>query len=145
MANVTGIKTSPVDIEQRKKLGLRAGDTVKVSQRIKEGDKTRYQIFDGLIIAMKHGTESGATFTVRNTVDGVGVERIFPLFSPNIGKIEITRRAKVRRAKLYHVRRKAAKEIRKQMRVEMRKKDDDMMIVDETVVAASPVVVEEKK
>ena len=72
---------------------------------------------------------------MRKTIDGVGVERIFPLYSPNVGKIEITRRAKVRRSKLYHIRRKAAKEIRRQMRSEMKVKDDEVMIADETVVA----------
>lgn len=100
----------------RKALELRSGDTVRVWQKIKEGDKTRLQAFEGLILARKHGNEAGATFTVRKTIDGVGVERIFPLYSPVIDEIEILRRSKVRRAKLYFVREKAAKEIRRQMR-----------------------------
>jgi large subunit ribosomal protein L19 len=107
---------SSIDTEARKKLDLRAGDTVKVWQKIKEGEKTRLQAFEGLVLARKHGTEPGATFTVRKVTSGVGVEKIFPLYSPMIDKIEVIRRAKVRRAKLYHVRLKAAKEISREMR-----------------------------
>ncbi|MBX4187486.1 MAG: 50S ribosomal protein L19 [Candidatus Doudnabacteria bacterium] len=114
--NVANIKISPINIEERKKIDLRAGDTVKVWQKIKEGDKTRLQAFEGLVLARKHGSEPGATFTVRKVASGVGVEKIFPLYSPSIDKIEILRRAKVRRAKLYHIREKAAKEISRQMR-----------------------------
>jgi large subunit ribosomal protein L19 len=108
--------TSPIDMSARKALGLRSGDTVRVWQKIKEGDKTRLQAFEGLILSRKHGDEAGATFTVRKSVDGVGVERIFPLYSPMIDEIEIVRRSKVRRSKLYFVREKATKEIRRQMR-----------------------------
>ena len=115
------ITISPVNVEQRRKLDLRAGDTVKIWQKIKEkakdgGDKVRLQAFEGLVLARKHGTEAGATFTVRKVASGVGVEKIYPLYSPNIDKIEILRRAKVRRAKLYHIREKAAKEISREMR-----------------------------
>ena len=110
------IKFSPVDIEARSKLDFRAGDTLKVWQRVKEGDKSRLQAFEGLVIARKHGRESGATMTLRRVSSGVGVERIFPLYSPTIEKIEILSRSKVRRAKLYYVREKAAKEIRKKMK-----------------------------
>jgi large subunit ribosomal protein L19 len=108
--------TSPIDMEARKALKLRSGDTVRVWQKITEGDKTRLQAFEGLILSRKHGDEAGGTFTVRKTVDGVGVERIFPLYSPMIDEIEIVRRSKVRRSKLYFVREKATKEIRRQMR-----------------------------
>ncbi len=100
----------------RKALKLRSGDTVRVWQKIKEGDKTRLQAFEGLILSRKHGDEAGATFTVRKVIDGVGVERIFPLYSPMIDEIETIRKSKVRRSKLYFVREKAAKEIRRQMR-----------------------------
>ncbi len=110
------IKISTVNKSERVKLGLRAGDMVKVWQKIKEKDKTRLQAFDGLVLAVKHGTEAGATFTVRKVASGVGVEKIFPLYSPMIDKIDILKRSKVRRAKLYHVREKAAKEVRRQMR-----------------------------
>lgn len=107
---------STVNIEERKKLDIRPGDTVKVWQKIQEKGKTRLQAFEGLVLTRKHGTESGATFTVRKVIDGVGVEKIFPLYTPMIDKVELLRRSKVRRAKLYFVREKAAKEIRRQMR-----------------------------
>ena len=110
------MKISPVNMEKRVKLGLRAGDTVDVVQRIKEKDKFRLQSFEGLVLAHKHGNEAGATFTVRRVASGVGVEKVFPLYSPMIEEIKVLKRAKVRRAKLYHIRTKAAKEISRQMR-----------------------------
>ncbi len=107
---------SPVKIADRESLDMRAGDTVRVWQKIQEKDKTRLQAFEGLVIAVKHGKEAGSTFTVRRVASGVGVEKIFPLYSPMIDSIETLKRSKVRRAKLYHIREKAAKEIRRQMR-----------------------------
>lgn len=109
-------KISPVNIEDRAKLGISPGDTVRVWIKVQEKGKTRLQPFEGLVLAHKHGNEPGATFTVRKVASGVGVEKIFLLYSPNIDKIEIIRRAKVRRAKLYYIREKAAREIRRQMR-----------------------------
>ena len=109
-------KFSPVNIEERKKIDIRPGDTVRVSLRVEEKGKVRTQAFEGMVIAKKHGTEPGATFTVRKVASGVGVERVFPLFSQLIEKIEVRKRAKVRRAKLYFVRRKAVKEISKKMK-----------------------------
>ncbi len=106
---------SPVNIAERAKMDMRAGDTVRVWQKTKEGDKTRLQAFEGLILARKHGTEPGATFTVRATLSGVGVEKTFPLYSPMIDKIEILRRSKARRAKLYYIRDKSTREIRKKI------------------------------
>jgi len=111
-----GVTISSVNIKNRKEIGIRAGDTVRVSQKIQEKGKTRIQVFEGLVLARKHGNEPGATFTVRKVSKGVGVEKIFPLYSPMIDKIEIVRRSKVRRAKLYFIREKVAREIRKQMR-----------------------------
>ncbi len=107
---------SPVNIDERKALDLRAGDTVKVWQKIMEKGKTRLQAFEGLVLARKHGREAGATFTVRRVASGVGVEKIFPIFSPIIDRIEVLKRSKVRRSKLYHIRTKAAKEVSRQMR-----------------------------
>ncbi len=95
---------------------IKPGATIKVWQKIKEGDKTRLQAFEGLIIARKHGKEPGATFTVRKMIGDIGVERIFPLYSPNIEKIELISQSKVRRARLYYIREKAAKAIRKKMK-----------------------------
>jgi large subunit ribosomal protein L19 len=112
----TGIQLTPVNIEARKKLDFKAGDTVRVQVRIQEKGKTRLQAFEGLVIARKHGTETGATFTVRKVSNGVGVERIFPLFSPNVDSIELVKKAKTRRSKLYFLRDKTAKEIRRKLR-----------------------------
>lgn len=83
---------------------VRAGDTVRVEEIIKEGDKEKIQAFEGIVIARKHGKEMGATITVRKEILGVGVERIFPLHSPNIKSIKILKRGKVKRAKLYYLR-----------------------------------------
>ncbi len=84
------------------------GDTVKVHVRIKEGDKSRIQIFEGTVIAMKHGGIS-RTFTVRRVAHGCGIERVFPLHSPSVDKVELVRHGKVRRAKLYYLRDRVGK------------------------------------
>lgn len=114
--NIKAAKLPPANKEERKNLDMRPGDTIKVFQIIQEKGKTRSQAFEGIVLARKHGTEAGATFTVRKVSEGVGVERIFPIYSPAIEKIEIIRRAKVRRAKLYYIRTKAAKEVNRQMK-----------------------------
>ncbi len=132
MANtvlLSKIKFSPVDIEARKKLDFRAGDTVRVWGKIAEEKisakankkdekivKFRLQAFEGTVLARKHGTEPGGTFTVRRVASGVGVERIFPLYSPMVDKIEIIKRANARRSKLYYIRTKAVKDVRRKMR-----------------------------
>ena len=111
------IKLSPVNIEDRKKLNFSAGDTVRVwSKILDEKGKTRLQAFEGIVLAKKHGTEIGATFTVRKIASGVGVERIFPLFSPSIDKIEVTKKSRARKSKLYYVRTKAVKDVRRKLR-----------------------------
>ncbi len=135
---------------------FKTGDTVrvwqKITERVMEKDKvkerTRSQAFEGLILGRKHGTEAGATFTVRKVIDGIGVERIFPIHSPLIEKIEVLKTAKVRRAKLYHIRKKAAKEIKREMKhVKLMKEE-----VEPKVAAPAPkeepkaeAKVEEKK
>jgi large subunit ribosomal protein L19 len=83
---------------------FRTGYTVKVHQRIKEGGKERVQIFEGLVIARKGGTGVNGTFTVRKIASGVGVERIYPLHSPNIVKLEVVKPTDVKKAKIYYVR-----------------------------------------
>ena len=104
-------------IRDLKKLpAIRSGDIIRVSQKIKEGEKERVQAFEGLVIARKHGRGISATITVRKTSDGIGVERIFPLHSPTIKKIDVLKHSKTRRAKLYYIRDKAAKEARRNLR-----------------------------
>ena len=112
----TAIKFTPVDMATRKKLDFKAGDSVRVWSKILEKGKTRLQAFEGLVLARKHGTELGGTFTVRKVASGVGVERIFPLFSPNVDKIEILKKSKTRRSKLYYIRTKAVKEVKKRLK-----------------------------
>ncbi|MEK7564500.1 MAG: 50S ribosomal protein L19 [Patescibacteria group bacterium] len=104
-------------MDARKKLDFKAGDTIRVSSKIvDEKGKARLQAFEGIVLARKHGAEIGATFTVRKVASGVGVERIFPLYSPMVDKIEITKRSRARRSKLYYVRTKAVKDVRRKMR-----------------------------
>ena len=87
---------------------INVGDTVKVHQRIVEGTRERIQLFEGTVIAKKNGGIS-ETFTVRRMSFGVGIEKTFPLHSPNVVKVEITRQGKVRRAKLYYLRDRVGK------------------------------------
>lgn len=150
---------SPVNTEGRAKLGIRSGDTVRVVQNIvelKKGKGTdkkekttknvRKQAFEGLVLAVKHGTEPGAMFTVRTTLSGVGVEKVFPLYSPAIDSIEIIRRSEMRRAKLYFIREKAAKEVKRQLRNahQMNVKSDEAVVATEAeAVPEAPA--EEKK
>jgi len=102
---------------------VRPGDTVKVYQTIKEKDKERTQIFEGTVIAIKHNREIGATITVRKVVDNIGVERIFPLHLPTLKKIEIVRRSKVRRAKLYFLRHVSGKKAKLKRKKRVRKSE----------------------
>ncbi len=90
---------------------FRIGDTVKVHVKIKEGDKERIQMYEGVVIARK-GQGLTETFTVRRVAYGVGVERTFPVHSPKLEKIEISRHGKVRRAKLYYLRERTGKAAR---------------------------------
>lgn len=91
---------------------IRTGHTVRVHQKIKEGDKERVQIFEGLVIKMNSGYGADKTFTVRKIVEGIGVERVFPLYSPKIEKIEVKKESKVRRAKLHYMRDRSGKSAR---------------------------------
>jgi large subunit ribosomal protein L19 len=96
-----------IDVVEKTQLAerpeMRAGDTVKVHVKVREGDKERIQVFEGVVIGLHRGG-TRASFTVRKVSFGQGVERIFPLHSPTISKVEVTRSAKVRRAKLYYLR-----------------------------------------
>ena len=99
------INGSSIKAEQPK---FEVGDTVRVSCRIKEGDKSRTQMFEGTVIAKKHGGVE-ETFTVRRVSYGVGVEKTFPIHSPKVAKVEVIRTGKVRRAKLYYLRDRVGK------------------------------------
>ena len=117
----TMITFSPVDIQARKDLDFSSGDVVRVWNKIKENDgKIRLQAFEGMVLARKHGTEIGATFTVRRVASGIGVERVYPLFSVMIDKIEIVRKSHTRRSKLYYVRDKAIRDVRRKLKADTR-------------------------
>lgn len=102
-----------IEAEQSKKEppALRPGETVRVHVKVVEGEKERTQVFEGIVIAIA-GKGNRATFTVRKISYGVGVERIFPLHSPRIEKVEVVARGKVRRAKLYYLRQRSGKAAR---------------------------------
>lgn len=142
----TGLKLTPVDINSRKELDFKAGDTVRVQVKIQEKGKTRLQAFEGLVLARKHGREIGATFTVRKVASGVGVERIFPLYSPNIDKIEIIKKSKTRRSKLYFIRDKAVKEVKKRLKsITLSKEESDAMQYEATEEEIVEESTEDKK
>lgn len=90
---------------------FKPGDTVKVHVKIKEGEKERIQVFKGVVIRKRKGT-TNATFTVRKISYGIGVERIFPMHSPNIGRVEVVSRGRVRRSRLYYLRKRRGKSAR---------------------------------
>jgi len=113
------ITLSPVNMEARRSLQFKTGDTVRVWVKVLEDaakKKYRLQAFEGMVLARKHGTEAGAMFTVRKVASSVGVERVFPLYSPMIDKIELVKRSRVRRAKLYYVREKAVRDVRRKLK-----------------------------
>src|SRR3990167_4257960 len=139
----SSVVISPVDMKARAALGLRAGDVVRVWQKVvdlkqqKQANKkemtvknVRKQAFEGTVLAVKHGTEPGAMFTVRKVSSGVGVEKIFPLYSPMIETIEVLRRTRTRRAKLYFIRRKAASEVKRAMRRQLQVADRTAPVAD---------------
>ena len=103
MAKITDVKAAP---------DFRVGDSVKVFVKIKEGDKERVQAFAGTVIARDNKSGNAATFTVRRISFGVGVEKVFPINSPYIDRVEVERSAKVRRAKLYYLRNLTGKKAR---------------------------------
>ncbi len=95
---------------------LHAGDVVKIHRKIVEGGKERIQVFQGMVIAMRGGQSSSPTVTVRKVSFGIGVEIVFPIYSPNIEKIEVLKSTRSRRAKLYFVREKSAKLLRRKLK-----------------------------
>lgn len=129
---------------------LNTGDTVRVHLKIKEGEKERVQIFEGLIIAVKHGKGLDGTFTVRKESFGVGVERVFPLHSPRIIKIERVKQSKVRRSKLYFIRELSGKKARlkdlNRDHAEWEEKgaEEELEKIEEAVAAEAEARAEEK-
>ena len=105
------IESETLTARSRDNVDVRPGDTVRVHVRVREGEKTRTQIFEGTVIKIRNSGPS-TTFTVRKISNGIGVERIFPACSPNLVKIEVTARHKVRRAKLYFLRDRQGKAMR---------------------------------
>jgi len=97
---------------------LKVGMTVRIHQKLKQGEKGKASIFEGLVIAHKHGGEAGASITVRRVVGEYGVEKVYPLRAPSIEKIEVVKTGRTRRAKMYYLREKTQKEIRKKTRAE---------------------------
>jgi len=124
--NLTSTKGTAPDI--------RVGYTVRVHQKIKEGGKERIQIFEGLVIKVNAGYGSDKTFTVRKIVSGVGVEKIFPLHSANIAQIEIVKKAKIRRAKLFYMRERTGKSARLK---ETYTKEGDEVVLDKSALIAA--------
>ncbi len=114
---------------------LRVGWTVKIHQKLKEKEKAKNQTFEGMIIAKKHGSELGGTITVRKMSGGIGVEKILPLNLPSIEKIEVLKKPRVSRAKLYFLREKSSKEIRKKTKQEVSQK----AVIEESVAPEEQV------
>jgi len=102
---------------------IKPGATIRVIERVKEGEKERTSQFEGIVLARKHGSEAGASFTVRATVAGVGVEKVYPLHSPLIQKVEVLESPnKVHRSKLYYLRGFSRKEVRRKIGSSQEKK-----------------------
>ncbi len=114
---------------------FRAGDTVRVAYRVKEGNRSRIQNFEGIVIKIKRNGYN-SSFTVRKVSYGVGVERIFPMNSPLIEKVEIVQRGRARRAKLYYIRELSEREIRRKLRVDRKRTGQDMEKAKEAKEAA---------
>ena len=111
-AAMAGVQVSPVNMEERKSLGIRAGDTVRVHQKIKEGSKERIQVFEGMVIRVSNKNSHTASILVRRNTGGVGVEKSYLLHSPLVTKVEITKRGKVRRNYLSYMRDRRGKSAR---------------------------------
>ena len=96
---------------------IKPGMHIRILQKVKEGDKEKTQQIEGLILSRKHYNEPGATITLRRVIDGVGVEWILPLFSPAIQKVELVKSSRVRRAKLYYLRNKSSRQVRRKLKI----------------------------
>jgi large subunit ribosomal protein L19 len=149
--------SSLVEVKKKAKMpAISPGDTVRVHTRIVEGDKQRIQVFQGVVIKIKHGG-NGAGYTVRHIAYGVGVERTFPMNSPLVEKVEIVRHGKVRRSRLYYLRKLSGKEARRKIKhvekavmqvgeelLQEQPEEEIEPIMDEEAVAAAEAVEAEK-
>ena len=117
---------------------FRVGDTVKVFAKIKEGNRERIQVFEGTVIKRQNGSNR-ETFTVRKEVSGIGVERIFPVNSPNIASITVTKKGKVRRAKLFYLRDRLGKSAKTKEKVGARIETNEIVVKEEVVPGESEV------
>ena len=138
--------SSLVELKKNPKIpDILPGDTVRVSARIVEGGKERIQVFQGVIIKVRKGG-AGAAFTVRHVASGIGVERTFPFHSPLVEKVEVVRQGKVRRARLYYLRRLSGKEARRKIKRVIRKTRDvaEEVLIEEPEEAVVPVIGEEQ-
>lgn len=125
---------------KQKRPVLEPGSTVRVHQRVREGNKERSQIFEGLVIKISAGHGPSKTFTVRKVVEGIGVERVFPFYSPNVVKVELVKKGKVRRAKLYYMRDRSGKSAR--LREQDVKDLGEMPVIEEEVESTPETSVE---
>ncbi len=116
---------------------IRPGDTVRIHQKVQEKGKERIQVFEGIVLARKHGKGISATITVRKIISGIGVEKIFPIHSPVTEKIEVVKRSKVRRAKLYYLRTVKGKKAKL-------KRKEFAEVIAESASAEKPKTIEEE-
>ena len=131
--------------QRKETIDFYAGDVVRVHRKIKEGDKERIQIFEGMVISIKGGQSSSQMITVRKVSYSIGVEIVVPTSSPNIEKIELVKRAKVRKSKLYYIREKASKALRFKFTdaSEILPKEEEIVVEDKKTKKKKDV--EEKK
>lgn len=115
---------------------FKAGDTINVHVKIKEGNKERIQQFQGIVVQRRNENSMGETFTVRKVSNGIGVERIFPILSPNVDKIELIRKGNVRRARLFYLRGKQGKAARIKERIEGQLAEEQ---IPDTPVTENPI------
>ena len=116
---------------------IKSGWTIRIHQKIKEGAKTRVQAFEGMVIARKHGNTASGTITVRRVSGGFGVEKTYPIYLPSIDKVDVVRETKVGRAKLYYLRDKSTREIRKKIKTAKKKVRQTVEASDFSEVTAS--------
>lgn len=125
---------------------IHPGDTIKVYEEVYGEKKKKSQVFEGIVIAKKHGKGINASFTVRSILGGIGVEKVYPLHSPLIKKIEVVKKGRARRAKLYYLREKSAKIARKKLRIKtVLKPKTNSKVKNKSEIQAKPKIKKESK